>query len=98
MAAAFFRIVLGQQDLRDGDTVAGERLLVSVGEADLSGGCGGLLLLEPEPASSEAEMPAPDSDCPRRHEDHLLAAQSKAGNVIGECTEPLPAHLAILGR
>ena len=98
MAAAFFRIVLGQEDLRDGDAVAGEGLLVSVGEADLSGGCGGLLLLEPQPPSGEPEMPPPDCNCPRRDEDHLLAARSKTGDIIGERTEPWLADLAIFGR
>src|SRR5260370_35876268 len=79
MAAAFFRVVRGQQDLGDGDAVSGQRLLVSVSEADLSGGCGGLLFLEPEPPAGEAEMPPPDSDRTRRIENQLLYARSKDG-------------------
>src|SRR5260370_41913476 len=78
MAAAFFRIVRGQQDLGDGDAVSGQRLLVSVSEADLSGGCGGLVVLEPEPPAGEAERPPPDSERPRRAEKHLPIARTKA--------------------
>jgi hypothetical protein len=97
MASSFFRIVWGQQDLRHGDAVAGERLLVGVSEADLSGSCGGLLFLEPEPPAGEAEMPPAHRDRPGRHQDHLLPARSTAGNVIGERSEPWPAHLAVFG-
>src|SRR5437763_15974827 len=95
MTAAFLCIVQGQQDLRNGDAVAGERLLVRVREADLSGGCGGLLLLEPEPPSGKPEMPPPDGDGPRRYKDHLLTARPAARNVIGERRKPWPAPLAV---
>jgi hypothetical protein len=56
-----------------------------------------LLFLEPEPPAGESEMPPPDSDRPRRHEDHLLIARSKAGDIIGERIEPWPTHLAVFG-
>ena len=50
VAAAFLGVVGRQQDLRDGDAVPAERLLIGMGEADLAGGGGGLLFLEPQRA------------------------------------------------
>ena len=77
-------VVGGQQDLRDGDAVARERLLIGVREPDLPGRRGGLLFLEPEPPSGEAELPPADRDRAGRHEDHLLAAGPAAGDVVGQ--------------
>ena len=98
MAAAFFRIFLGQQDLCNGDAVAGQRVLVSMGEPDLSGGCGGLLFLQSEPPSSKAEMPPSHGNRAGGHKDHLLTARSEAGDVVGERIEPWPADLPVFGR
>src|SRR5271169_2150143 len=44
VARARFGVVRGEQDLSDGDAVAGERLLIGVRQADLPG-CGRRLLL-----------------------------------------------------
>ena len=64
VAAALLGVVRGQQDLCDRDAVMGQRLLVGVGEPDLPSGGGGLLFLEPQPPSGEAEMAAADRDRP----------------------------------
>ena len=58
VAAALLGVVERQQDLRDGDAVPRQRLLIGMGEPDLAGGGGGLLLLELERAAGQAEMAA----------------------------------------
>src|SRR6266446_4109189 len=97
MPAPLLGIVGGQEDLRDGNAVAGERFLVGVGEANLPGGCGGLLLFEPQPPPEEAEISAAYRDCPGRYQDHLLATGTAAGDVVGQGIEPRAADLAVVG-
>ncbi len=68
MPAPLLGVVEGQQDLRDGDAVARQRLLVRMGQLDLPGRRGRLLLLEPQLAAVEAEMAAPHRDGARAHD------------------------------
>src|SRR6516164_2645124 len=94
MPAALLRIVQGQEDLGDGNAVAGERFLIGMGEADLPGGGSGLLFLESEPPTGEPEMPAAYRDRARRYEDYLLATRTAAGNIVGQGVEPWAVNLA----
>ena len=56
MPTPFLGIVGGQKDLRDGYSVTGERLPVSMREPNLSGGRCGLFFLEPEPSPGKPEL------------------------------------------
>ncbi len=77
--------------------VAGQRLLIGVGEADLPGGRGRLFFLEPEPVSGEAQMPAADRDRTGGDEDHLLAPGAAARDIVRQCVEPPVPDLAAVG-
>ena len=96
MAAPVFGIVEGEQDLGHGDAVAGEGLLIGMGEADLAGGGRGLLLLQPQRAGGEAEMAPADGDGAGGDEDHLLPLGAERGHVVGQGVEPAPADVAAL--
>ena len=62
MAPAIFRISERQQHLRDGQAVAGQCLLIGVGQSDLPGGGGGLFFLEPQRARRQIEMASAHGD------------------------------------
>src|SRR5277367_6193213 len=98
MTPPLLGILQGQQDLSDSDAVPGERLLISMGKADLTGRGGGLLLLEPEPVSVESQMAAADCDRAGGNQDHLLAAGPAARNVFRQQVEPAMPDLAIVGH
>ena len=97
MAAALLGVVEGQKDLGDGDAVAGERLLIGMGEADLPGRGGGLFFLEAQAAAGEAEMAPAHGDRAGGDEDYLLAATAATRDVVCECCEPRAADLAAFG-
>src|SRR5579859_4528602 len=97
MAPALFGVLRRQEDLRDGDGVDRERLLIGVREADLAGRGGGLLFLEPQPVAEKPEMAPADGDRARRHEDHLLPLFPATRHILGEGGEPRRANLAALG-
>ena len=62
-----------QQDLRHGDAVMGERRLIGMGEADLAGRGGGLLVLQADrPSLGQAEMAAAQGDRAGGHHDDVL--------------------------
>src|SRR5260370_37405052 len=81
-------MIRGQKELRTGGGMAGERLLIGVGEPDLPVGGGGLLLPEPETSSEKAEISAAYRDRPGRHQDDILATGTAAGNVVSQGIEP----------
>ena len=61
-----------------------QRFVIGMRQADLPGGGRGLLLLELERASGEAEMAAADRDRARRDDQHLLAACPAAHDVLDQ--------------
>ena len=97
MPPALLGIVEGQQDLRNGDAVARQRLLIGMGQPDLPGGSRRLLFFEAQTAPGEAEMAAADRDRPGGDEDHLLTARAATRHVISKCRKPRAAELAALG-
>ena len=74
IAAALLGVVERQQDLRHGDAVARQRLLVGVRELDLAGRGGGLALLELQRAGRQLEMRAAEADGAGGDQHDLAAA------------------------
>ncbi len=89
-------IAEGQQDLRDRDVMARQRLLIGVGQADLAGRGRGLLLLEAQRSGGEAEMTPPDRDGAGRNQDHIGAALAQRRDVVGQRIQPFAPDAAAL--
>ncbi len=96
VAAPLFGVVRGQEDLRDGDAVSRQCLLIGVRQANLSGGGGRLLFLEPQRAPAQPEMAAPDRDRPGGDDDQLLAAPAAACDIVDQRIEPVATDLAVI--
>jgi hypothetical protein len=96
VAAPLLGVVERQQDLRDGDLVAGQRLLVGVRQQDLAGGGGGLLLLQPQRPGRQLQVAAADRDGAGGDQD---APRSRApgmrGDVVGQRVEPAAADCPV---
>ena len=88
VASARLGVLVGQENLRDADAVAGERRLVRMGQPDLPAGRRCLHLLQLQRALRETEVTAPDGDRARRDDQHVLAAFAKLGHVPREAIEP----------
>jgi len=89
-------ILQGQEDLRDGDVVAGQGLLIGMGEADLPGRGRRLLFLETQGAAAQPKMATADRDRAGRDDDHILVAGAAARDVIDQRVQPGAMDLAIL--
>ena len=94
MPAAFLRVVQGQQDLRDRDTVRQHRLLERVRQSNLTGRCGGLFLFQPQIVVRQAETPPAGRDGARRYDQHLLTRGAARGHVRRKRLQPRTAHLS----
>src|SRR5260221_10305810 len=94
MAAALLGVLGGEQDLRHGDAVPGERLLIGMGEADLPGCRGGLLFLELERGAGETEMAAADGDGAGGDDENILTAGAAAREILHQRLEPGAADIA----
>ena len=91
MAAALLGVVGGQQDLRDGDAVPRQRLLIGVRQADLPGRRGGLLFLEPQRAAGAGR------DGGGRPRSRRTRRGSPPGRARGSARRRRPAHRARRG-
>ena len=96
MAASLLGVFQGQQDLRHRDAVASQRLLIGMRKTDLAGRRRGLLFLETQGATAQAEMAAPDRDRAGRDDDDLLPPSAAAREIIDQRVEPGAVDLAIL--
>ena len=96
MPAPLLGVFQGQQDLRHRDAVAGQRLLIGMGETDLAGRGGGLFFFEAQRAAAQAKMTAPDRDRAGRDDDDLLPPGAAAREIIDQRVEPGAVDLAIL--
>src|SRR6516162_1756017 len=83
MPTPFLGIVGGQKDLRDGYSVTGERLPVSMREPKLSPG--------------KPELRTTHRNCSGRDEDDLLAAGAAAGDIVRQGVEPWAMNFTIFG-
>jgi hypothetical protein len=91
MPTPLLGVVESEQDLRHGDAMTRQSLLIGMGELDLAGGGGGLLLLQPQLAAVEAETAAADGDGAGGHDQHFLTALPTLRHIVAEGIEPVAA-------
>ena len=89
------RVRQGQQDLCDGDVVPRQGLLIGVGQADLSGRRGGLLLLQPDGLARQAKVAPAQRDRARGDHDDLGAALFLDRQVVGQGVQPVLFECAV---
>ena len=71
-----------------------KRRLIGMGELDLAGGGGGLVLLELERAGRQLEMRAAEANGAGGHQHDLAAALLQARHVVGQRRQPVVTDLA----
>ena len=99
VAAALLGVVGRQQDLRDGDAVPRQRLLIGMREADLAGGGRGLLLLEPAACGRcRPRWRRPTAIAPEETISTSCAALAAARDVVDQRLEPGAADVAASPR
>ena len=74
-----------------------QQLLIGVCQPDLAYRGGGLALLQPQRSLRQLQLPAPERDRARGHEDDLLIALTQAQEVLNQGLEPGPVDPAGLG-
>ena len=97
VAAALLGVAQGQQNLRHGDLVRLQQLLVGVREANLADRRSRLTLLEFQLAGVQPEMPPAERDRARGHQDHLLAALAQARDVRRKALQPCAIEPSLVG-
>src|SRR6185437_2237687 len=88
MAAALLGVLGREENLCDRDAVLRQRLLIGMGEPDLTRSGGGLFFLELERAADQAELQAACGDGAGRDDQHLLPPRAAPHHVLGQRVEP----------
>src|SRR5690606_34071992 len=88
VAATLLTVLQGQQQLRHGHALFLEQVLVGMGEADLADRRRGLLVLQRQRTTCQAELPSPERDSAGGHDDDLLAAPAHALQVLHQGLQP----------
>ena len=96
VAAAVFRVFLGQQDLADVEVALGKAVRVGLGQPDLPQRSGSLLFVQPQVQRVPVLQAQADPDRARGDQHHPPPGLDQPGEVVDQRRHPLPADRTVV--